>query len=64
MSGGWPGRAEEPMEEPGLRSRDEGARIPLGPLDPTIIHRARAINADALRAIDDLLDQIADSGRR
>jgi hypothetical protein len=62
VSAGWPGQAEEPMQEPALRSR--GARIPLGPLDPTIIHRARAINADALRAIDDLLDQISDSGRR
>jgi hypothetical protein len=39
-------------------------RVPLGPLDPTIIHRARAVNADALRVIDELLDQIADSGRR
>ena len=64
MSAGWPGRSEEPMEEPTLRPRDREARIPLGPLDPTIIHRARAINADALRAIDDLLDQISDSGRR
>ena len=64
MSAGWPGRAEEPMEEPALRSRAQESRIPLGPLDPTIIHRARAINADALRAIDDLLDQISDSGRR
>jgi hypothetical protein len=52
------------MEEPALRSREGVARIPLGPLDPSIIHRARAINADALRAIDDLLDQISDSGRR
>jgi len=52
------------MEEPALRSRAQESRIPLGPLDPTIIHRARAINADALRAIDDLLDQISDSGRR
>ena len=64
MSAGWPGRAEEPMEEPALQSRQGEARIPLGPLDPAIIHRARAINADALRAIDDLLDQISDSGRR
>lgn len=52
------------MEEPGLRQRGQDARIPMGRLDPTIIHRARAINADALRVIDDLLDQIADSGRR
>jgi len=36
----------------------------MGPLDPTLIHRARAINVDALRAIDDLLDQITDSGGR
>lgn len=64
MSAGWPGRAEEPMEEPGLCSRKKDASIPPGSLDPTIIHRARAINADALRTIDDLLDQIADSGRR
>jgi hypothetical protein len=64
VSAGWPGRAEEPMEEPMLRSRQGDVRIPLGPLDPAIIHRARAINADALRAIDDLLDQISDSGRR
>jgi hypothetical protein len=40
----------------------EGA-IPLGSLDPTMIHRARSINADALRVIDALLDQIAESGR-
>jgi hypothetical protein len=52
------------MEEPALRSGDRETRIPLGPLDPATIHRARAINADALRAIDDLLDQISDSGRR
>jgi hypothetical protein len=52
------------MKEPALRSREQEARIPLGPLDPTIIHRARAINADALRAIDDLLDQISDARRR
>jgi hypothetical protein len=64
VSAGWPGRAEEPMEEPMLRSRQGDVLIPLGPLDPAIIHRARAINADALRAIDDLLDQISDSGRR
>jgi hypothetical protein len=61
---GWPGRAEEPRAESGFRAPDETGRVPLGPLDPTIIHRARAINADALRIIDDLLDQIADSGRR
>lgn len=64
MSAGRPGRAEEPTEEPGLRPREPDGRIPLGPLDPTIIHRARAINADALRVIDELLDQIADSRRR
>ena len=64
MSAGWPGRAEEPMEEPSIRSRERESRIPLGPFDPMIIHRARAINVDALRAIDDLLDQISDSGRR
>ena len=64
MSAGWPGKAEEPRETPALRPRDQDGRIPLGPLDPTMIHRARAINADALRVIDDLLDQIADSGRR
>jgi hypothetical protein len=64
VSAGWPGRAEQPMEEPKLRPREQELRIPLGRLDPAIIHRARAINADALRAIDDLLDQISDSGRR
>jgi hypothetical protein len=62
VSAGWPGRSEEPMEEPAFRSR--GIRIPLGSLDPATIHHARAINADALRAIDHLLDQISDSGRR
>ncbi len=62
MTAGWPGRAEEPREEPALRA-PEGTPIPLAPLDPTIIHRARAINADALRVIDELLDQIADTGR-
>jgi hypothetical protein len=64
VSAGWPGRAEEPREEPSRRSRELPDGIPLGPLDPDIIHRARTINADALRVIDDLLDQIADSGRR
>jgi hypothetical protein len=64
VTAGWPGRAEEPREEPALRATPDGAPIPLGPLDPTIIHRARAINADALRVIDELLDQIADSGRQ
>lgn len=64
MSAGWPGRAEEPMEQPELRSREREPRIPLGPINHATIHRARAINADALRAIDDLLDQISDSGRR
>jgi hypothetical protein len=64
VSAGWPGRAEEPVEEPCLRPRQPEARMPLGPLDPTIIHRALAINADALRAIDDLLDHISDSGCR
>jgi hypothetical protein len=52
------------MEEPGLRPQGQDGSIPLGRLDPAMIHRARAINADALRAIDALLDQIADSGRR
>lgn len=61
---GWPGRAEEPIEEPSLPSAGTDERVPLGPLDPTIIHRARSVNADALRIIDELLDQIADSGRR
>ena len=64
MTAGWPRRAEEPREEPATRGRSAGGSIPLGPLDPTIIHRARAINADALRVIDELLDQIADSGRK
>jgi hypothetical protein len=64
VSAGWPGRAEEPGEEPRRRSRKPEGGVPLGPLDPDIIHRARTINADALRVIDDLLDQIADSGRR
>jgi hypothetical protein len=64
VSAGWPGRAEEPVEEPALGAQAQAGRIPLGPLDPTIIHRARAVNADALRVIDELLDQIADSGRR
>jgi hypothetical protein len=61
---GWPGRAEEPIEKPSLPSAHTDERVPLGPLDPTIIHRARSVNADALRIIDELLDQIADSGRR
>ena len=61
---GWPGRAEEPIEGPSLPPADTVERVPLGPLDPTIIHRARSVNADALRIIDELLDQIADSGRR
>jgi len=52
------------MEEPGLRQRDSDCAVPLGSLDPTIIHRARAINANALRVIDELLDQIAEPGRR
>ena len=52
MSAGWPGRPEEPRPE-----------VPLGRLDPTLIHRARAINTDALRVIDDLLDQIVDRRR-
>jgi hypothetical protein len=64
VSAGWPGGAEEPVEEPALGAEAQAGRIPLGPLDPTIIHRARAVNADALRVIDELLDQIADSGRR
>lgn len=64
MSSGCPGRAEEPGKDPGIREQREGPAIPLGPLDPTIIHRARAVNADALRLLDDLLDQMADSGRR
>ncbi len=64
MSAGWPGRAEDPREEPAIRPRENAGRVPLGPLDPTTIHRARSINADALRIIDDLLDQIADSGRK
>ena len=62
MTAGWPGRADEPAGEKRLRARSDGG-IPLGPLDPTLIHRARAINADALRVIDELLDQIADSDR-
>jgi hypothetical protein len=64
VTAGWPGRAEEPREEPALREPRDGAPIPLGALDPVIIHRARSINADALRVIDELLDQIADSGRQ
>ena len=52
------------MEELALGAEAQAGRIPLGPLDPMIIHRARAVNADALRIIDELLDQIADSGRR
>jgi hypothetical protein len=63
MSAGWPGRSEGPRPEPKLRTAPEGAGVPLGRLDPTLIHRARAINTDALRVIDDLLDQIADRGR-
>jgi hypothetical protein len=63
MNAGWPRRSDEPKPEPGLRAAPQGAGVPLGPLDPTIIHRARAINTDALRVIDDLLDQIADRGR-
>jgi hypothetical protein len=34
--------------------------IPLGRLDPATIHRARAINADALRIMDGVLDRVAD----
>ncbi len=64
MSAGWPGQADRPVEEPGPRPGGPSTKIPMGPLDPTLIHRARAINADALRAIDDLLDQITDSGGR
>ena len=64
MTAGWPGRADEPRQEPATRGRSAGGAIPLGPLDPTIIHRARAINADALRVIDELLDQIADAERK
>ncbi len=65
MSAEWPGRADEPMEEePGLRPQGQDGSVPLGRIDPTMIHRARALNADALRAIDALLDQIADSERR
>jgi hypothetical protein len=63
VTAGWPGWAAEPAPEVGLGAPREGS-IPLAPLDPTIIHRARAINTDALRVIDELLDQVADSGRK
>lgn len=64
MTSGWPGRADQCREPPSAHAPSANGSIPLGPFDPTIIHRARAINADALRVIDELLDQIADSGRR
>jgi hypothetical protein len=54
-------RRKQPAEGEKPRPAHEGT-IPLGALDPTIIHRARAVNADALRVIDELLDQLADSG--
>ena len=64
MSAGWPGRAEKPAEEP-VSVAGPGRSDPAWARSiPTIIHRARAVNADALRIIDELLDQIADSGRR
>jgi hypothetical protein len=61
VTSGWPGRSEEPRRESALRPRD--AWVPLGSLDPAIIERARAINADVLKAIDELLDRDGDSGR-
>ena len=55
MSSGRPEQRPRPERREGV--------IPLGPLDSTIIHRARAINADALRLIDEVLDQIAQTER-
>ncbi|HEY7613866.1 MAG TPA: hypothetical protein VH764_12775 [Gemmatimonadales bacterium] len=63
MTAGWPGRPDELAGEQRDRPRPEGG-VPPGPLDHALLHRARAINADALRVIDELLDQIADSGRK
>ena len=60
MTAGFPGRAEEPPAEPGPVPSERGAAVPLGMLDPATIHRARAVNANALRAMDGVLDQIAD----
>jgi hypothetical protein len=62
VTAGWPGRPNDSATTSGVPASHEGA-IPLGSLDPTMIHRARSINADALRVIDALLDQIAESGR-
>jgi hypothetical protein len=61
VTAGWPGQSEEPRRESALGRRD--AWVPLGCLDPAIIDRARAINADVLKAIEDLLDRDGDSGR-
>ena len=53
------------MEEPALRPRDAGWPDPAGAARSRRSSTAPgAINADALRVIDELLDQIADSGRR
>jgi hypothetical protein len=46
------------------RAQERRAALPRGPLDPATLHRARSINADALRVVDQLLDQIAEEGRR
>jgi hypothetical protein len=64
VSAGWPGPSEKPIQEPAPRPKEPDAGVSPGRLDPALIHRARAINSDALKAIDDLLDQIADQGRR
>jgi hypothetical protein len=50
---GFSGRDDEPPARP-------PRVIPLGRLDPATIHRARAINADALRIMDGVLDRVAD----
>lgn len=64
MSAGRPAPAEQPGEEFVARAQERRAALPRGPLDPATLHRARSINADALRVVDQLLDQIAEEGRR
>ncbi len=63
MSGGRPRRSLESLEGLSRRPRGRAPRLPLGSLDPAIIDRARAINADALKAIHDLLARTGDTGR-
>jgi hypothetical protein len=51
------------MNRSALEPRARNVWVPLGSLDPAIIERARAINADTLEALDDLLGQGPGSGR-